>query len=811
MKVVFDILEDSLFMSVCEIKNDSTKVSFSVNETNPHLHDTRMGAFKHIKCSTCEGNESACNGHFGHIKLAHPVFNPMYVENLRKVFRLFCMRCFNFLVETDEGTECTCFVTEKSDGKTKKRKRNNEESSKKRNPLILKVVAQSFDMHNQGVKQKFVDNTEMEWTIKKVYNLLKSIPLEKSDKMIPVRHKGKRIHKMFFLENLLVLPIALRPPNEVYGDWYPNQTTIQYSQIIKINKTLKTYIIEKKKDCVVNDVISELQFNVNILFDVTNTNKKLPEKVYTTGGLRQRINGKNGRIRGNLMGKRTNQCARTVLTGDPLLPMNVVGVPQSIADNLTFPEHVNRYNIKALKKNKRVRFLIRGEERFDLTVNMNILSSLKIGDILERCLQDGDVVVINRQPTLHRGSMLACRIKIMPFKTFRINLSTAVSLNADFDGDEINMFVPQDYESVAELVEFIDMHYQIVNSQNNAPITGLTQDALLGIGKLSVDENIDWLMMNELLMSIEQFNDVDKRKIYTGRDVIQIIIDHLGINFMNYNHKGVIFEDGKYVSGQLSKATVGAQHGSLIHMVYLRNGSETTGKFIHLLQLVARQYLDIVGFSIGISDCLDVNDTDDLDFDAVDERIMDDLMTKNKLPNDQELIPAMNKLLTLDVNEKDKNDNRLVEMITIGSKGSITNYNQIKRFVCQQVNNVGERIDAKFCRGTRMSPHTYKFCDYSLVTKGFVRNSYIKGLTPTEFFNHAIASRNDLISTACSTAETGYNERKVVKCNEDVVTDYDCEGNICLRKTGGDKMLIDTSYGVDNIDPMYKFTYSYNV
>ena len=206
--------------------------------------------------------------------------------------------------------------------------------------------------------------------------------------------------------------------------------------------------------------------------------------------IKERLVGKAGRVRGNLMGKRVDFSARSVITPDANLNIEDLGVPLKIAKNITFPEVVNSRNIKFLTK-----LILNGpdvypgakilEKKEGDSISLRYVDrnsiKLTIGDIVHRHLMDGDPVLFNRQPTLHRMSMMCHFARIMKRgDTFRMNVADTKPYNADFDGDEMNMHGPQDYESQSELRYLAAVERQIISPANNSSIIGVFQDSLLG-------------------------------------------------------------------------------------------------------------------------------------------------------------------------------------------------------------------------------------------------------------------------------------------------------------------------------------------
>jgi DNA-directed RNA polymerase III subunit RPC1 len=209
-------------------------------------------------------------------------------------------------------------------------------------------------------------------------------------------------------------------------------------------------------------------------------------------GICQRLKGKQGRFRGNLSGKRVDFSGRTVISPDPNLSIDEVAVPQHVAKILTYPEVVNDHNIEKLRrciingadvhpganfyapKNRMKRFLRFVSDREALA------RELKVGDVVERHLNDGDIVLFNRQPSLHKLSIMAHFVKVKPWRTFRFNECVCTPYNADFDGDEMNLHVPQTEEARAEAIELMGVKNNLVTPRNGQPLIAATQDFITG-------------------------------------------------------------------------------------------------------------------------------------------------------------------------------------------------------------------------------------------------------------------------------------------------------------------------------------------
>merc|ERR1711871_920901 len=272
--------------------------------------------------------------------------------------------------------------------------------------------------------------------------------------------------------------------------------------IIKANKTLQEKIDQNAPANVIEDWATVLQYYI-----ATQIDNKIPgvASVAQRSGrplktIRERLNGKAGRVRGNLQGKRVDFSARSVITPDPNLSIRELGIPLKIAKNITKPIIVNDHNKDFLMtliqngpdKHPGAKILERktGENISLKYVDKNSII-LNNGDIVHRHMMDGDYILFNRQPTLHRMSMMCHVAKIMKRgDTFRMNVADTKPYNADFDGDEMNLHMPQDVESEIELKNLAAVQYQIISPANNKSIVGIFQDSLLGCFQFTQSDKV---------------------------------------------------------------------------------------------------------------------------------------------------------------------------------------------------------------------------------------------------------------------------------------------------------------------------------
>ena len=626
--------------------------------------------------------------------------------------------------------------------------------------------------------------------------------------------------------------IAVDGANGMRGE---DDLTYKLGDIIRANGNVKRCETEGSPAHVVNEFEHLLQFHVATYMD--NDIAGQPQALQKSGrpvkSIRARLKGKEGRLRGNLMGKRVDFSARTVITGDPNLSLDEVGVPRSIAKTLTYPETVTPYNIQKLhqlvkngpNEHPGAKYVIRDSgERIDLRHHKRAGEiSLQYGWKVERHIVDGDYIIFNRQPSLHKESMMGHRVRVMPYSTFRLNLSVTSPYNADFDGDEMNLHVPQSEETRAEINQLCMVPLNIVSPQGNGPLMGIVQDTLCGIYKIC---RRDVFMTKEQVMNIllwvpdwdgviPQPAIIKPRPMWTGKQLISLVIPQ-GLNllrggedgFSPLRDDGLLVHGGDLMFGLLNKKSVGASGGGIIHVIYNEKGWEAAMNFFNGAQTLVNYWLLHNGFSIGIGDTIPDRETISQIENAVNNQ-KDEVtkITDEATRNQLESLPGMNVRETFEskvskalnkarddagtVTEQSLKDlNNATQMARSGSKGSTINISQMTAVVGQQ-SVEGKRIPFGF--KYRTLPHFTKD-DYSPESRGFVENSYLRGLTPTEFFFHAMAGREGLIDTAVKTAETGYIQRRLVKALEDVMCKYD--GTV--RNSLGD--IVQFVYGEDGLD-----------
>ncbi|MQM10300.1 hypothetical protein Taro_043192 [Colocasia esculenta] len=821
------------------------------------LSDPRLGTIdRKMKCETCMANMAECPGHFGHLELAKPMFHIGFMKTVLAIMRCVCFNCSRILADEDDSRFKQALKIRNPKNrlkriydacKSKKKcaggdeidvqgQQDSEEPIKKKRggcgaqqPNItidgMKMVAEY-----KAPKKKNDDQEQLPEPVERkqvlsaerVLSVLKRIS-DDDCLLLGLNPKYARPDWMI-LQVLPIPPPPVRP--SVMMDTSArseDDLTHQLAMIIRHNENLRRQERNGAPAHIISEFAQLLQFHIATYFD--NELPGQPRATQRSGrpikSICSRLKAKEGRIRGNLMGKRVDFSARTVITPDPTINIDELGVPWSIALNLTYPETVTPYNIERNLWNMAL-ILLLGK------LVQNILS----GKMVERHLNDGDFVLFNRQPSLHKMSIMGHRIRIMPYSTFRLNLSVTSPYNADFDGDEMNMHVPQSFETRAEVLELMMVPKCIVSPQANRPVMGIVQDTLLGCRKITKrDTFIEKDVFMNILMWWEDFEGkvpapaiLKPRPLWTGKQVFNLIIpkqvnlirqsawhDEEEKGFITPGDTLVRMERGELLSGTLCKKTLGTSAGSLIHVIWEEVGPDAARKFLGHTQWLVNYWLLQNGFSIGIGDTI----ADAATMEKINERIagaknaVKDLI---KQAQEKQLEPEpgrtmmesfenkVNQVLNRarddagnDAQKSLAESNNLKAMVTAGSKGSFINISQMTACVGQQ-NVEGKRIPFGFIG--RTLPHFTKD-DYGPESRGFVENSYLRGLTPQEFFFHAMGGREGLIDTAVKTSETGYIQRRLVKAMEDIMVKYD--GTV--RNSLGD--VIQFLYGEDGMDAVW--------
>ena len=885
--IQFSILspEEILKGSVAEITKRDT---YTNNRPCPRgLFDPCMGVLEPgLICPTDGLDYMQTPGYFGHITLARPVFYIQYLSTTLKILRCVCMKCSKLLInkklhnglmrmrpderwsrvyalaskmrrcgeDTDDG--CGCLQPDKKfrkDGLANIFAEWNNVAGAGGGAGGAGAGSDELASASGGSGAGGGDAGEtgsgsgpgsgsgsrlnMKVTPEMVIKIFKRI----SDEDVLFMGFSPQFSRPEWMvcQVLAIPPPAVRPSIKMDGQQRSeDDITHIIVNIIKTNDQLKEQLKRPNANPnVIDDWHTLLQYYV-----ATQINNNIPGvgPVAQRSGrplksIQERLNGKGGRVRGNLMGKRVDFSARSVITPDPNISIRELGIPLKIAKNITKPVVVNDRNRDFLMTLVRNRSDIypgakilekRNGESISLRYADVSRITLENGDIVHRHMMDGDAILFNRQPSLHRMSMM-CHIARIMHKgdTFRMNVGDTKPYNADFDGDEMNLHMPQDAESEIELRHLAAVPYQIISPAKNESIIGIFQDSLLGSYQFTrADVEFTPLKAMGLLVGYQKINSnlfkMNRGNTITNFEILSQIMPPLSIKYKtdhfddakeayaNSNHV-IEIRDGHYLRGQIEKGVLASGGNSLIQRICNDFGNVASADFIDSLQNIITEYMKTAGYSVGISDLISNDDTNEQILKSIMRKksdvknIIDQVHlgifdNKTGRSNLEEFETQVANILNTATNDSGKigldslnPNNRFVTIVKCGSKGSNLNISQMISCLGQQSVDGGRRIP--YGLDGRTLPHYTKFDD-SPSARGFIDNSFISGLTPEELFFHAMGGRIGLIDTAVKTSTTGYIQRRLIKGLEDLMVSYD----MTVRNNKG--RIVQFSYGDDGID-----------
>ena len=806
------------------------------------LMDPRLGVIDPgLRCRSCGGRPGECPGHFGHIDLIAPVIHVGFAKLIRKILRAICRDCSRLMLKENEKNMYLEQI------------QTLERLGQMTDDVVNKVFSEARKNKNCPYCGAPQQEIKFERPLSYIEEGHKLTPSDIRDRFEKIPDDDIQVMGMnpatarpewIILTVLPVPPVTMRPSITLEsGQRSEDDLTHKLVDIIRINQRFQENREAGAPQLIIEDLWELLQYHVTTFLD--NTVSGVPPARHRSGRplktLSQRLKGKEGRFRGSLSGKRVNFSARTVISPDPNLSINEVGVPMDIAMELSVPIEVNARNKEQVKTYVRrgpdrhpgVNYVTRPDQRRVKVTDKNceeVSEQIDTGWRIDRQLADGDIVLFNRQPSLHRMSIMSHRVKVMPYKTFRLNPSVCPPYNADFDGDEMNLHVPQTQEARAEAEILMRVQENILSPRFGGPIIGGIHDYVTGAFLLT--HGYKPISRRDIMELLKKF-DIDElpkpagimegKPYWTGKQVFSIIIPKgLYLNFKAdfcYNCdvcKGedcendayVVISDGQLLKGTIDAEAIGAFKGKITDRIIKEFSPSVASEFLDRMTLLALRGIMYAGFSFGIDD-------EDIPKEAAEQI---DETTRTAREKVHQLIDAYNagELEPLPGRTLDETlemrimqtlgkardsagkiagrylglDNSGVVMAVSGARGSMLNLTQMAACVGQQSVR-GERIKRGYAG--RTLPH-FRTGDLGAEAHGFVESSYKDGLNPTEFFFHAIGGREGLVDTAIRTSQSGYLQRRLVNALQDLEVKYD--GTV--KETRG--MIVQFQYGEDGVD-----------
>ncbi len=843
--------------------------------------DPRLGTINPRKrCPICGNYPKNCPGHFGRVELAMPVVHIGYFKRLKDALNTVCHKCGKVLLPEDLRSE---FIARAKEAVAENpNKRIDDSLVREVREEVKKYVKKHKKCPHCGADIQKVELEEVYKFIVKEPEPRRLWPTEirdilervSDDDSLLIGFNPERARPEWtVLTVLLVPPLPVRP--SIYletGERSEDDLTHILVEILKVNRKLHnskrlgapSSMVESEWDLLQDWVIVFFNNAAASMTVATQKGTRRPLK-----SLFQRLGGKEGRLRKNLIGKRVNFSSRTVISPDPMIDIDEVGVPVEIAMVLTVPEYVNENNIEKLKE-----LVVRGPDEYPgantvrkggiTPISLKIIQrkgkdalkeiaeQLEPGDVVERHLMDGDYVIFNRQPSLHKLSMLGHRVKVLPGATFRLHPAVCVPYNADFDGDEMNLHAPQLLDGSIEAKELMGVKNNMLSPRTGGSIVGARQDLITVLYMITKKDSLFTKSEATRILSRAEITKLPEpaikkpKALWTGKQLISSLLpEDLNFESISKSAKGaecadpscpndgyVLIRNGQLLSGVLDDDIVGTLvKGKLtIIDVLIRDyGSDVAADFLNKLLKIAAKEVLLYGITTSPKELMMPKEAyKEIDgiYSKLEEevrKIIESRPITRKAAiyrTKEELLRLMREEQMLEFNIVQTIDSfwskvsdivakyvdpksNVSVMAKTGARGSIANLSQIMGQVGQQ--KIKTRIGFVLTSGRPRKGYRDRVLSYfergdlSPEARGFVRNSYMRGLNPAEFIFHAMSSRESLIDKGRRTEDSGYFYRRVANSLKDVYVSYD--------ETVRDSMghIIQFKFGGDGFDPTKLF------
>ncbi len=826
------------------------------------IMDPRLGVIEPgQRCEICGNTMRECPGHFGRLELARPVIHVGFVRHIYELLRATCRNCGRVKIPSDYVKRYG------SAEKALEEIYRIYSKMKDRWPLLAKRLTNT--LRREAMKESqcpFCGAKQFKIRIEKPTTFfeetsegnIRLTPIDIRQRLEKIPDKDLEIlgfdprearPEWMIITVLPVPPLTIRPSIILEtGARAEDDLTHKLADIVRANEKLKEAIETGAPNIIVEDAWELLQYHITTYFDSETPGVPQAKQRYgrPLKGIAQRLKGKEGRFRGNLSGKRVDFSSRTVISPDPYLGINEVGVPIDVAKILTVPEKVTTWNIERLRRNvingpynwPGANYVITPDgRRIDLRFvkdRNSLAQEIAPGWVVERHLENGDIVLFNRQPSLHRMSIMGHIVRVLPGRTFRLHLAVCPPYNADFDGDEMNLHVPQNIEARTEAKVLMLVQKQILSPRYGGPIIGGIQDYVSGAyvltsktTLLTKEDVVDLLAAANYIGEIPEPAILSPKKLWTGKQLISLFLPK------DFNFRGpakisggimscndyecfwdsyILVKKGMLLFGVLDKKAIGSQEPeSLLHFLVREYGDETGRRFIDNVFRMFLRALEKRGFTMSYDD-IEIPEEAKKTISEIIQEASKKVYELIDLYKQGKLEPEPGRTLEETLEIKIMEDvlrvarersgeiavkymdlmNNVFIMARTGARGSTLNITQMAATLGQQSIR-GARISRGF--RDRYLSH-FKPGDLGAMARGFVSDSFRDGLTPTEVFFHAAGGREGLVDTAVRTSQSGYMQRRLINALQDLYVEYD--GSV--RDVEGN--LIQVTYGEDGIDPM---------
>jgi DNA-directed RNA polymerase beta' subunit len=852
------------------------------------VYDLRLGTTDHnYLCSTCQYGKKLCPGHRGYLTLKAAVLQPIGISEIRQWLRIVCLNCGDIMIdktklekipigkrmyEASIGNEGKiCSTCNSLHPKIKKDKEDRFTFWITYQMTNAKEIDEVIDTDVEQINtqdDEFITIADITGSMKpkKLYpDTIRRIFERITDETVELLGKSINCHPIkLTLRVIEIPPNTIRPGIKSFngeGSSYHDSTNL-LQHLVKRNNQIPDelpdyiYDITSKKDLSIEnkDLDKSLQ-NLQLLYydliygsDATsalqgNTGKRgLVVGNRPVHSFLRNLPRKEGRIRSNLLGKRAFFTSRSTISGNISYKIDEVGIPIEFAKVLQVEEYVQEFNIEYLTSiflNGRTQYpgcshIIRKStgETHDVSKLSDIY--LEVGDILYRDVMDGDYAYFNRMPTLTRSSICVHKVIIIRdpgIHTFQMNVLACELYNADFDGDQMHIWVARGIGQQVEAAIMSTMSNWFISTKTSGTVNGQVQDSVVGCFEITrssvrLDKYHTMGLFSNINIQGLRFDQYKNDQIFTGRDVISILLSRTPINYkkipktyndlympyINYDKDEVLVEikNGIMLSGVFDSSSIGTgSKGGIFHLISREYGPDVSIDVIFSMQQLALQYLLWHGFTVGTGDLLLSPDSIEQTTASVSATLLESTLITNRLLEGK-IIPPIGSTVhefyeqlqkgALQLNTSEifrwilqsinPESNNFFKMILCGSKGKNPNLINVMSAIGPSIIN-GKRMQETFAF-KRTLPYCTRF-SIDPKSYGFVSNSYVSGMTSTEFIFQDMASRFDLINKALTTATTGYFMRKGVMNNQSSIIDN-------YRRVSKGTKIVQFIYGEDGLD-----------
>lgn len=804
------------------------------------IYDARMGTTDNSwRCETCLHTKDKCPGHKGSIELNYPIQSPIFRVEIIKWLKSICFKCgepvlgqINLHVSKNRLLTEYAKLTKATDKKSVLCVKCGEP-----HPNISRDKENSNIINIEFADSKKLMNNKQQLFNHQIQNIFDKI----TESTVKYFNRSMDSHpRKFITSTLVVPPNTIRPDMKRLskgGRSNNNELTTLLKNIVEYNNKIEgeindTNVIKNK----LNIEFLELAIFEFIKGTPANSTKThiITNKNGISNSIASRIPKKEGRIRGNIAGKRCVRMTRSVITGDSNIEVDQVMIPQSVAKEIQIPETVQSYNINRLQiyfNNKRASYpgctkIIKRDTNDEFWVGKTSNLMLEIGDVIYRDLITGDILPINRQPSLTPSSISAMRIIVIDKgDTIRINVSACNWFNADFDGDQMNGLVVSNLPSRIEASYLSWCGRFFISYGDSKPMVGSYQDGLIGISELTQSDVLFDRRRAMRMVSNTNIHTLPAGNTFTGRDIVSMILPPINLKnkkashynealapFVKYNPEDILvnIDRGRLVQGVLDKSSVGqGQDGTIYQIIHNEYGPRVAFDTIYKAQKIAENYMYTHGFTISINDMMIPKASLDAIHKVINGLIYESKQITKKLDMGQ-LIPPIGTTLEQYFEEQQINalnpgdeymshimsnidvfKNCMYKIISCGSKGKYDNFNAISAAIGQLL-PAGQRARQQF--GYKRSLPYYTRFDPDPQSRGFDPNNFINGISLVSFIHGAQDGRYAAINNALTTSVTGDQSRTCIKNLESIIVDN-------LRKSVKNMNIVQFVYGEDGIDP----------